>query len=140
MPLSGRHKNLLALALISLCLGFLNYVIIQHRIPLFNFVTLNQNPFFVKNSLLRHFLNGYFSDITWCCALYWTTIVLDELNYLHFRWKVIILLLPFIVETAQYFQLINGTFDWYDMLTYLLVMILFLIFYPSLRISNHEKK
>ena len=136
-----RHKKLLAFSLLSLSLGVLNYFLFQPRIVLFNlFLIGNRKPIFIHNTLARHFFTGYFSDIAWCCALYWIAVILAELSVLNLPKKVIILLLPFAVETAQYFHLIQGTFDWYDMLTYLVVLTLFLIIYPSLRPVKYETK
>ena len=141
MQLSSRHKKILALAGLILTLGAINYYLFQNRILFFNLFSIGSPKiYYIQNKLTRYFITGYFSDITWCCALYFVTIILAEIKYLHLSGKVIILLLPFFLETAQYFHLLPGTFDWYDMLTYLLILIIFLKLYPSLRPFRYAKQ
>ena len=84
-------------------------------------------------------MTGHFSDIAWCCSLYLVTVMLSELNRLHFSTKWLILLFPFILETVQYFRIIGGTFDWYDMLTYLIILLIFLKLFPILKFIHHEE-
>ncbi len=130
MRLSLRHKKISALALLNLLLGLINYLLFQPHIFLFRFTgILTAQLCFIQNTRLRHFITGYFSDIAWCCALYLVTAVLSELKQLHFYDKLLILLLPFIIEALQYFHVIPGTFDWYDLLTYGLILIVFVIFF-----------
>ena len=137
--LSLRHKIMLDLALLSLLFGVLNYLLFQSNISFFNAIHIQQGKtFFIKNSELRSFMRGYFSDITWCCSLYLVTIVLSERSSLHFYGKILILFLPFMVEFAQYFDFIYGTFDWYDLLTYLIILILAIIFFPTLIAKQNE--
>ncbi len=138
--ISRRHIQILSLAFFSLLLGFINYVLFQPRIALFDFIPIAASkPYFIQNNLLRIFLTGHFSDIAWCCALYLVTVVLTELKYLHLSGKILILLLPFIVEIAQYFGLVGGYFDWYDLLSYLIILLLFFKLYPSLKFKKNEK-
>ena len=140
MRLSSRHKKLLGLVILSLLLGFLNYLLYQPHIALFSFVHgLPAKPYFLQNTWLRHFMTGHFSDIAWCCSLYLVTVMLSELNRLHFSTKWLILLFPFILETVQYFRIIGGTFDWYDMLTYLIILLIFLKLFPILKFIHHEE-
>jgi len=137
--LSLRHKIMLDLALLSLLFGVLNYLLFQSNISFFNAIHIQQGKtFFIKSSELRAFMRGYFSDITWCCSLYLVTIVLSERSSLHFYGKILILFLPFMVEFAQHFNLIPGTFDWYDLLTYLIILILAIIFFPTLIAKQNE--
>ena len=139
MRLSSKHKKLLALALLGLLLGATNYFLFQPQIYLFKAFPLLP-AYYISNSFTRHFMNGYFADICWCCALYLLTAVFTELKYLQMSGKVINLLLPFIIETLQYFRIIPGTFDWYDLLTYGLILVVFIKLFPLLKSTNHEKK
>ena len=137
--LSQRHKILLDLALISLLFGFLNYMFFESHISFFMAMHIQSGKtFFIQNSVLRNFMKGYFSDIAWCCSLYLVTVVFSERNSLDIVGKILILLLPFLVEFAQYFDFIHGTFDWFDLLTYLIIMILFIIFFPTLIAKKNE--
>jgi hypothetical protein len=140
MQLSLRHKKLLAFALLSLLLGIVNYFLFQSRIAIFSFISKSlPKPYFIRNTALRHFLTGYFSDIAWCCALYLVAVVLSELKRLNLFEKISILLLPFMTEAAQYFRIINGTFDWFDLLVYAIILLLFFICYPVLKSLHNEK-
>lgn len=140
MHLSSRHKGLLILAFLFLSLGILNYVLFQRGIALFSFIhMLPASPIYIKKAWLRHFMTGYFSDIAWCLALYMVTALLTELKQIHLSGKLFNLLLPFIIETAQFFHIIPGTFDWFDILTYLIILVLFLFFSWLLKLKINEK-
>lgn len=118
--------------------GFFNYVLFQPHIVLFHY-------FKTEIALINHpalpplFLTGYFSDIAWCAALCMTIVVLTELKPFGQTAKTMLLSLPFITEMAQKFQFFNGTFDWYDILSYALVIAVCSLIFPSL-ISIKMKK
>jgi len=133
MTLSNRHKKMLIAALASLLLGLGNYLTFQPHILLFNSISfLPHTPIFINNTAVRHFLTGYFSDITWCCALYLVTAVFSELKKLQRPGKTLILVLPFMVEISQQIPVIQGSFDWYDLLVYGVILLISLKFFPSL--------
>lgn len=137
--LSLRHKIMLESAFLILLFGVLNYLLFQSDIAFFKTMHIQQGETFsIQNSDIRAFMKGYFSDITWCCSLYLVTIVLSERNSLHLYGKILILLLPFIVEFSQHFNLIPGIFDWYDLLTYLIILVLAIIFFPTLITKKNE--
>lgn len=141
MKLSVRHKKIISLAAFLLLLGSINYLLFQPRILFFDLIHISrEKPIYIANANIRHFLSGHFSDMAWCCSLYLITVVLTELKHLHLFSKWLILLLPFIIETAQYFGIINGTFDGYDLLSYLMILIFFMLFFPSLKLFAYEKK
>jgi hypothetical protein len=75
----------------------------------------------------------------WCIALCLITIILSELNYLQFKGRIVIFILPFLIEAAQYFGVIQGTFDWYDILTYFLIFLVFVLFNLNLLKNPNEK-
>ena len=141
MRLSARHKKLLALGLLILLLGSINYYLFEPRIYLFKLIALQpEKTYYIPNTFIRHFMNGYFSDICWCCALYLLMVTLSELNYLQITGKLIILLLPFFIEIAQCFHIIPGVFDWFDLLTYGIILIVFIKMFHLLKLSVHEEK
>jgi hypothetical protein len=138
---SARHKTFFFSAVILLLAGTFNYYFFQPNIVLFESlgfhtakITLTHHP------LIQHFLTGYFSDALWCSALLLITVILSEVNYLLFRYKILILLLPFITEAAQGFGLINGSFDWFDLLTYGIIESVFVFVFPILITPRYEKR
>lgn len=134
IKLSVRHQWLVMAAFIFLLLGFMNYVFFHPDIILLRLGKAEPfKKYLVHNTLARHIITGYFSDVAWCVALCGITVVLSELNYLQLSGKIIILTLPFITETAQYFGIIRGTFDWYDTLTYAVIIFFFVLFFPTLK-------
>lgn len=123
---------MLLLALFTLLLGFGNYVLFQSPIWLFN--VLNIAPLStpaIENPILRQFLKGYFSDITWCVSLCLVTLVFSETKSLQKFEKLIILSLPFLTEFAQYLGLMNGNFDWIDVFIYTVIVLVFCKLFPS---------
>ena len=138
MKISVRHKVLIGLAAMMLLTGFLNYILFQPHIALFYYfkteITTINPP-----ALPPLFLTGYFSDIAWCAALCVTVDVLAELKPPGQTSRTMLLLLPFITEVAQKFHLLNGTFDWYDMLSYALVIAVCSLIFPSLIFIKMKK-
>lgn len=136
----ARHKKLAALALLCLLLGAFNYYLFQPGIYLFKFLPFHpERTYYITDTFIRHFMTGYFSDICWCCSLYLVMVLLTELEYLHVSGKIIILSLPFIVEIAQYFHIIPGVFDWFDLLTYGIILIVFLKLFHLTKSTTHEQ-
>ena len=139
MKLSFRYKLLFLFAFISLLSGFFNYLLFQPDIMLFKILGIGTTSFGIKNNLIRHFFSGYFSDVAWCISLCCIAFALAELNYITHNGKILLLLLPFLTEGLQYYGVIKGTFDWYDILTYLIVITLFILFFPTLKTTVYEK-
>lgn len=134
MRLSVRHKRLSLLAILALVSGAINYYLFSPGIFLFKLIPIpSERYWYIRNAFARHFMTGYFSDICWCAALYLVTVILTELKYLHLSGKIIILLLPFMIETIQYFHVIPGTFDWFDLLTYGIILIVFMKLFKTLK-------
>lgn len=137
---SPRHKTLFFSAVILLLAGAINYYLFQPNIVLFESLGFHAAKIsLTHHPLIRHFLTGYLSDALWCSALLLITVILSELNYLHFRYKILILLLPFITEAAQGFGLINGSFDWFDLLSYGIIESAFILVFPILITPRYEK-
>lgn len=83
-------------------------------------VLKTQNPF-------NYFLVYCFSDALWYMSLLlFQTYFLIGKGFLNRLLIIIAIMLPFLLEIFQYFKIILGTFDWYDILTYCLTLILFL--------------
>lgn len=135
----SRHKVFLAVALLSLFFGFINYIIFQPNIPVLSFLKFNNSSARIPSALLQIFFVGHFSDIAWCISLYLCVVVLSEKIRLSFADRIILLFLPFFTELLQKFHLLYGTFDWYDMISYLIVLIIFIRIFPNLIFKNYEK-
>lgn len=134
---------MLFLAGISLLLGLLNYFFFQPHIDFFQFIPLHpRKQYLIQNNGIRQFMTGYFSDFAWCSALYLVIVILSELNYLNIYCKILTLSLPFIIETAQHLGIIQGTFDWYDVLTYAITLLASIAIFPTLTLIpvKHEKQ
>ena len=131
MKLSFKYHLIFSVAGISLLAGYFNYLLFQPDIILFNFFEAPVSAYTVKNNLLLHFFTGYFSDIAWCFSLCCIAFAFAELKYISFSGKLQLLLLPFITEIMQHFQIIKGTFDWFDILTYAFIITVFVLFFPT---------
>jgi hypothetical protein len=131
-----RYRLVTCSAFLLLVLGFVNYLLFQPGIHLFHFFKINTEPQWDSAPV---FLTGYFSDIAWCAALYITVALLAERGSVGRAGKILFLLLPFMTEAAQYFHLINGTFDWYDLLWYGLILLVISRIFPSLKFYEMKK-
>lgn len=139
VKISPRHKVFLTIAALSLFLGVINYIIFQPDIPVLNFLKFNHSSVRILSPLLRIFFVGHFSDIAWCISLYLCVVVLSEKIQLSFADRIVLLFLPFFTELLQKFHLIYGSFDWYDMISYSVVLIIFIRLFPHLIFKNYEK-
>lgn len=138
--LSYRHIVLFSLSLSCLLTGSLIYFLFRPNTIFLNLLSLRSlNLYRLDKSSIKEFIINYGADILWCFSLYLITIALYEKRYLKYSGKVVLLFLPFLTEVAQYFKILPGTFDWYDMLTYALVFCIFSGIIPSLNILKYEK-
>ncbi len=139
MKSSYQYRFVFLIALISLLAGTVNYLLLRPDIILFKITGISVTALHIKNNFIQHFLTNYFSDIAWCFALCCIAFALAELNYIRLSGKILVLLLPFITEVLQYSKIINGTFDWFDVLIYSIIIILFVLFFPTLKTFVYEK-
>lgn len=139
MKLSFRYQFIFSAAGVSLLAGYFNYLLFQPDIVLFKIMNVQVNDYTLKNNFTGQFFTGYFSDIAWCLALCCIAFALAELKYIRFSGKIQLLLLPFITEAMQYYGIINGTFDWFDILIYAIIITVFVLFFPYLKTYDYEK-
>lgn len=87
----------------------------------YKIVTLDtQNPF-------NYFLIYCLPDALWYISLLLVqTLFFEEKGRINRLLIGIAIILPFLWEIGQYLGFISGTFDWYDILTYCITLILFL--------------
>lgn len=124
---SSRQKIKGIAALLILTAGLINYFFFRPGIALFRSLGITRIPLSLHNKTLQLFFSAYFSDIAWCLSLCIITELMSQLKLLNTFGKILILLLPFAIETAQYFKIIPGTFDWYDTGIYATIVLIFFI-------------
>ena len=91
-----------------------------HLAPVENIACATDNP-------LIYFVVFCLPDALWYMSLLLIqTLFLEEKGWLNRLLVGIAISLPFLLETGQYIGLIAGTFDWFDIITYCLTLILFL--------------
>lgn len=79
------------------------------------------------NNPLVYFAVFCLPDALWYMSLLLIqTIFLKEKGWLNRLLVAIAVSLPFLLEIFQYYGLMKGTFDWYDVMSYLFTLILFL--------------
>ncbi len=133
MKLGKRHKIFLTTSVVCLALGFLNYLLFSSHILFFSFLHIHPaSSIIIHNAALRHIVTGYISDTLWVCALCLVTIVFTELKHLSLPERILILSLPLLLEFAQFFQLVAGTFDLADIALYVTVIMIFIFLFPCL--------
>jgi hypothetical protein len=139
LKISARHKVFLTVATLSLFLGFFNYILFQPDLYLLAFPQPDEALVTFFSSSLHHFFAGHFSDIAWCVSLYLCVVILSEQEKSGLADRIALLMLPFLTEIAQRVHLMYGTFDWYDIISYLIVLAIFIRLFPHLIFNNHEK-
>lgn len=100
----------------------------------YKIVTLDtQNPF-------NYFLIYCLPDALWYMALLLPQIFFFLGKGLFNRLFVVMaIILPFLLEILQHFNIIIGTFDWYDILTYCSTLVLYLLCVKKLFLPLHCK-
>jgi hypothetical protein len=127
-------------AIIVLLLGVTNYYLLNPNIVLFHWAGMQPaKSVMPQHSVLTLFLKGYFSDIVWCTALCLVISYISKHVHLRNSDKLLILLTPFLSELGQYLAFIPGTFDWFDILAYLTVILLYNSIFPLLFIPFKMK-
>jgi hypothetical protein len=135
-----RHIVLFSLSLSCLLIGFLIYFFFRPDTLFLHVLSIDHlSNYYIPNSILRGIVKNHSADAIWAMSLYLLALGLYELKYLKYSGKIAIMILPFIIEVAQYFKILPGTFDWYDLLTYAIILSVFSGIIPSLNILKYEK-
>ena len=132
------NRNLLIYCgLISI--GTFNYFAFRPKIFAFkilnNLGICNNNPYYLNNEFLSLFVRNYLSDILWCAALIHLVLFLIEKN-VPLVYCVILLNFPILTEILQLIKVLPGTFDWIDIIFYILILSIY--FYQILK-TYHAK-
>ena len=79
-------------------------------------------------NLFNYFLVYCLPDALWYMSLLLLqTYFFTGKGLLNYLLIFIAIILPFLLEVFQYFDIMCGTFDWYDILTYCLTLIFYLL-------------
>lgn len=84
------------------------------------------------NDLISQDIFGYIFLYLLPDALWYSSLLLVDLLLRSDSWyskvvTIVTMALPFIFELLQNVEIVHGTFDWFDILTYLLTLIIFLL-------------
>lgn len=122
-----------------LLFGLTNYYLLQQDIALFHWLGIS--PLHTPPSLpFNYFFKNYFSDVMWCLALCFTTKTFYQKQWIDGGESIFLFSIPVLSEVAQYLKLLPGVFDWYDLLVYAIVIIVFLFRYPTPFIQRKQIK
>ena len=120
---------ILVASIALLIIGAGVYFIFRTPIRVFEMLGITQYQIVVletQNSF-NYFLVFCSSDALWYMSLLLLqTFFLAGKGFVNRLLIIIAIILPFLLEMFQYFNIMCGTFDWYDILTYCLTLILFL--------------
>lgn len=117
---------LLISALILLAAGMFAYYFLNPNIALFQWLGVRHSNFVLNSrSVWMVFLKGYLADAVWCAALCMVINYLSLNRYIAAADKYALLMLPFLAEFGQYAGIVPGTFDWLDIITYLVVIVIY---------------
>ena len=127
--INQRAISILSGALLLLLIGTGIYYFF--RSPIIAFILFNIAPdkYIVgnTNNPFIYFLVFCLPDALWYMSLLLIqTLFLKETGWPNRVLVGIAISLPFLLEAGQYFGLILGTFDWFDIITYCITLILFL--------------
>lgn|GEM_PF-1409749 len=116
----------LSLAVLLLLSGLLVYWLYRTDISLFQYLNLTKLSPVEVNGWLDLFLKNYFSDLVWCIALVIIASILMDLRTPAI-YPLALLSIPVVSELLQATKLLDGVFDWVDVLIYISVIFFFLI-------------
>ncbi len=89
-----------------------------------------------SDNMCMYFVLYCLPDSLWYAALLTIQLVFDD--NIEIKTFGIIATTPFVLEIMQYADLMAGTFDWYDLITYLLTLLLFILCAKKHFIRSHH--
>ena len=126
---SHRVIYIFASIILLLFTGFGIYYFLRIPIIAFTLFNIAPNEYITSNTdnPFIYFMVFCLPDALWYMSLLLTqTLFLKEKGWLNRLLIAVAVSLPFLLETGQYFSLVSGTFDWFDILTYCSTLIVFL--------------
>ena len=123
-----RKNNLdmkrLVTIMIVLISGAMVYWLFRPDIMLFKALGIHNSPLSIGNRFLSMLVRNYLSDFLWALAVVNTALLLKE-KKIAAIYVYTLFVLPFASEALQFYKLIPGTFDWYDLLIYSIVYLFY---------------
>lgn len=126
---SKRTIHILFVSMLLIVIGAGIYLFFRTSIIAFSLCHIAPNEYYIgnTNNPFIYFLLFCLPDALWYMSLLLVqTLFLFERGWLNRILVGVAISLPFLWETGQYFGLISGTFDWFDVITYCITLILFL--------------
>lgn len=121
-----RHFWQLIFVSLLLVSGLMSYWFFRPQIKLFCWLDIDGTSGIAnREGLLMIFMRNHFADLVWCIAIFKISVILRRLAFPKI-YSVALFLMPFVSEFLQLFAVIDGTFDWLDLLIYTLVLTVFL--------------
>lgn len=132
---------ILGSAMLLLLLGIGIYYFFRTPIIALTIFHIAPNEYITRNTNnpFIYFMVFCLPDALWYMSLLLTqTFFLKETGWLNRLLVGIAISLPFLLEICQYFNFILGTFDWFDIFTYCLTLILFLCLRKTSLLSAYK--
>jgi hypothetical protein len=124
-----RHP--LLVSLVMLLLGTINYYIFRSNIYLFDWLHIQGIGYRLPNTELHEFCKNYLSDFFWILFILFLMIWMRKKN-IPALYGYLLLALPIVSEIGQYYKIFPGTFDWVDILIYIIVIL------PFVKLPNEK--
>lgn len=125
-----RKNKLLLCGSILLILAIICYMLLHNISDIYIFSFFNNISFFstlngINVFIFKKFITGYLVDLLWFISawMFFTVLLSSEIIIKN----LLLLVLAVISEGLQYFFQRLGTFDVYDLLLYLIILLVFLI-------------
>ena len=121
---------ILSVTTLLLLIGVGIYFFFRTPIIAFSKLHIASGEYIVSNTNnpLVYFMVFCLPDALWYMSLLLVqTFFIEEKGWLNRLLVGIAVSLPFLLETGQYFGCVSGTFDWFDIITYCLTLIIFLL-------------
>ena len=138
-----RNAYILAVALLLILIGTGIYYYFRTPIIAFSKLHLDSGEYIACNTSnpLVYFMVYCLPDALWYMSLLLVqTFFLEEKGWLNRLLVGIAVSLPFLLEAGQYFGCVSGTFDWFDIITYCLTLIIFLLCSRKIFLLLHSKQ
>ena len=138
----NKQVTIFSIATILLVVGTGIYFFFREPILFFLCLNIASNRIVICNidNPLSYFFLFCLPDALWYMSLLLLqTYFLIGKGLLNRLFVIIAIILPFLLEVFQYFDIMSGTFDWYDILTYCLTLMFYLLCLKKLFLPLHYK-
>ena len=132
-----RERKDIYVAIVLLLAGSLVYLLFRQDIIFLSWVNRDvlhmfQVPIDNDDNLLVYLLRYCLSDGLWYASLLMSQVSFVQCGRMNKLWFGVAVALPFLLEALQGWHCIAGTFDLYDIITYLITLLIFMLCKKSL--------